>query len=89
MAVVGGSEEIVPERRHVGQSVQNDIHVVIGLDVVQTHNPWEWRNGGMEEWRNGNQTWEVFGSIQSNGEFGGVIESGHMFPSECWLQHIL
>lgn len=22
------------------QTMQNDVHVVIGLDIVETHNPW-------------------------------------------------
>ena len=47
MTVVGGSQEIVPEWCNMGQTMQNNIHIVVGLDVVQTHNTWI---GGMEVW---------------------------------------
>ena len=40
MCVVGGSEEVVSERGDMGQAMENVIHVVISLDVVQTHNTW-------------------------------------------------
>ena len=49
MGVIEGSEEVVSERGDVGQAVENDIHIVIGLDVVQPHNTWN-RNGSMGEW---------------------------------------
>ena len=33
----------------MGQTVQDDVHVVVGLDVVQTHDTW-YRGMGMGEW---------------------------------------
>lgn len=39
----------------MSQTMQNDIHIVIGLNIVETHNPW---NG---EWRMGNEEWNSEG----------------------------
>ena len=40
MSVVLWTEEVVSEGADVRQTVQDHVHVVIGLDVVQTHNSW-------------------------------------------------
>ena len=38
----------------MGQTVQDHIHIVIGLDIVETNYTWyqEWGNEGLREWEN-------------------------------------
>ena len=40
MSVVLRAEKEIPHRAHVSQGMENDVHVVIGLNIVQTHYPW-------------------------------------------------
>lgn len=47
MSVVVWSEKIVSEGGDVSETVEDDVHVVIGFYVVETHDTW---NGGMGEW---------------------------------------
>lgn len=41
-------EEIVFKRCDVGQAMEDDVHVVVSLDVIETHNTWG--NGRMNKW---------------------------------------
>ena len=91
MGVIEGSEEVVSQGADMSQTVKDDIHIVISLDVVQPHNTWN-RNGSMgcgSETEGGGGTWEVFSSIQSNRELGGGVQSSHMVWGEGWTEHIL
>ena len=39
MSIVLEPKEVVSEGWHVGEGVQHNVHVVVGLDVVEAHDP--------------------------------------------------
>ena len=41
MGVVLLTQEVVTKGRHMGQSVEDHVHIIIGFDIVETHYSWK------------------------------------------------